>query len=451
MIKKVKWDNHLMLDNLELDFSKADGTVYNTIILAGENGTGKTTILNTLSTFLNLGSIEPFKNVEYVVNNNVYMVTPSEEKTHVALGFHVRTDQAGVKTHINSGGGNYIESIKDDPLDIRHYGCVYTKARTGFVTQPIISSTTQQIDDNKYENDNNEDFTSIKQLIVDVSTQDDAAFRRHFNTSSDKSHSEISNTFKVESKMVRFTSAFNEFFDNMEFSKVDNESKNEKLILFKKNGVEINVDALSTGEKQVVFRGAHLLKNSGNLTGGIVLIDEPELSMHPKWQEKILQYYRNLFKKDNNQTAQIIFATHSDYVLRAGLEDNDNVLIIVLNEESSIIRSERITAPTVLPSITSAEVNYIAFGIASNDYHIELYGHLQNKESKTSVKSCDDFIASHPSYNSSMHAKPSSHGTTSYATLPTYIRNAIDHPDPSRPFTQSELEISIKLLIDLCR
>ena len=65
MITKIKWNNHEILGNLELDFTKADGSPYSTIILAGENGTGKTTILETLSTFLNLGSIEPFEFIEY--------------------------------------------------------------------------------------------------------------------------------------------------------------------------------------------------------------------------------------------------------------------------------------------------------------------------------------------------------------------------------------------------
>ncbi|MCL2760498.1 MAG: ATP-binding protein [Desulfuromonadales bacterium] len=451
MLKKVTWDKHPILGNLELDFLKPSGGIYNSIILAGENGSGKTTILDTLSTFLNLGSIEPFKQIEYVIDNNSYTIIQSETKELRALGFHNRIDTSGIKTQITSNHENGRETIKNDPLDIRHYGCVYSKARTGFSTRPIKTTTTEQLDDNKYENDTNEDFTSIKQLIVDVSAQDDATFRRHFNSMIDKTQSEISDTFKPISKMERFTSAFNAFFENMEFSKVDNESRDEKRVLFMKNGIEVLVDALSTGEKQVVFRGAHLLKNSANLIGGVVLIDEPELSMHPKWQEKILQYYRNLFKKEDSQMAQIIFATHSDYILRAGLEDNDNVLIMVLSEESGMIRVKRVTAPTVLPSITSAEVNYVAFGIASNDYHIELYGHLQNKENKKAVKACDDFIANHQLYNSGIHSKPSTYAQTQYTTLPTYIRNAIDHPDPSRTFTQSELEVSIKLLIELCR
>ncbi len=65
MIKKLKWKNYLSLGNLELDFSKTDGTVYNTIVLAGENGTGKTTILETLSSYLDRRSLAPFEYVDY--------------------------------------------------------------------------------------------------------------------------------------------------------------------------------------------------------------------------------------------------------------------------------------------------------------------------------------------------------------------------------------------------
>lgn len=86
MITKIKWNNHEILGNLELDFTKADGSPYSTIILAGENGTGKTTILETLSTFLNLGSIEPFEFIEYNIENNLYTIIPLSEDNK-QLGF----------------------------------------------------------------------------------------------------------------------------------------------------------------------------------------------------------------------------------------------------------------------------------------------------------------------------------------------------------------------------
>ena len=256
--------------------------------------------------------------------------------------------------------------------------------------------------------------------------------------------------------MYRFENAFNEFFDAVKFKGVDNTDREEIKILFEKHGKEIPVDSLSTGEKQIVFRGAHLLKNINSMSGGIVLIDEPELSMHPKWQQKVLAYYRRLFDKNGIQDAQMIIATHSEYVLRSALEDRENVLIIVLSDDNGNIHSKNITAPTILPTITSAETNYLAFGILSVDYHIELYGYLQNRIGETTVKGCDDYIKNQELFEQALHMKEDLFTNPRgrpirYHTLPTYIRNTIDHPDSTRNYTQEELKASIELLIELCR
>ena len=452
MIRKIKWNNHDILGNLELDFTKPDGSIYNTIVLAGENGTGKTTILETLSTFLNLGSIEAFEYINYVVDGVPYTIS-QRANVNPKLGFHVRKNESdGTTQTIRTNRNNSPQLIDSDLSDLRHYGFSYSKARSGFNTQKVRSTTTQQLDSEKYENDSNDDFTSVKQLIVDIDAQDNSEWMRITKAGMQTPFT----TFKQTSKMYRFEKAFNEFFGAVKFKGVDNTNPEEIKILFEKHGKEISVDSLSTGEKQIVFRGAHLLKNINSMSGGIALIDEPELSMHPKWQQKVLRYYRSLFNKNGSQDAQIIIATHSEYVLRSALEDRNNVLIIVLSDDNGSIHSKNITAPTILPTITSAETNYLAFGILSVDYHIELYGYLQNKTGNDTVKSCDDYIAQSAFFNPALHAKTSSFTnqrghTTSYQTLPTYIRNLIDHPDPTQNYTQEEFKCSIELLIELCR
>lgn len=447
MLKTIKWNNHPILGNLTLDFSKPDGTCYNTIILAGENGVGKTTILETLSSFLNLGSIEPFEHIEYVIDNVAYSISPLSTD-NAKFGFHLRKNLSnGTTERITSNKNNNFSSIEQDIADLRHYGCAYSKARSGFQTNKITTTSIEQLDTQKYETDTKHDFTSIKQLLVDIVTQDNSDWADLCESGNPLDYA----TFQLSSRKSRFTNAYNNFFDTLKFAKVDNTDPIEKKILFKKHGKNIPIDDLSTGEKQIVFRGTHLLKNSNSINGGIVLIDEPELSMHPRWQNKILQYYRNLFTKNNTQTSQIIIATHSEYVLRSALDDKNNVLIITLNDNNGTIEPHRITAPSVLPIITSAEINYLAFGIISVDYHIQLYGYLQSKENKPKIRDCDTFIASHALYDSTKYDKPSAHGTTNYQTLSTYIRNAIDHPDSGNTYTPEELKFSIEFLIELCR
>ena len=446
MIKEIKWNNHPILGNLVLNFCKPNGGIYNTIVLAGENGTGKTSILETMSTFLNLGSIEPFEYIKYEINGVDYTIKPYQ---YPELGFHQRMNEnTGTITNISNSKNNNRNKISSDLEDLRHYGCVYSKARSGFSTNKVKSVTTQQLDADQYEGDTKDDFTNIKQLIIDISTQDNSDWMEITRSGSGLSFED----FILTSRIYRFEQAFNSFFETLRFKNVDNSQRDEIDILFEKNNKRISIDALSTGEKQIVFRGAHLLKNSNRINGGTALVDEPELSMHPKWQNKIMEFYRDLFTHSGTQSTQLFFATHSEYVLRAALDSSNDTLVIILNDDRGIITPNKTVTPAVLPTITSAEINYLAFDVASNDYHIELYGYLQNKIGATSVKDCDTYIASQVGkYDPNRHAKASSHGTTTYQTLTTFIRNAIDHPDPSRKFTSTELRTSIELLIELCR
>lgn len=168
MIRKIKWNDHAILGNLELDFTKPDGSVYNTIVLAGENGTGKTTILETLSTFLNLGSIEPFEYISYMADGVPYTITPNPDD-FPEFGFHSRKNEVdGTTQVIRSDRNHNPKLIESDSADLRHYGFSYSKARSGFNTQKVKSTTIQQLDSDKYENDTKDDFTSIKQLIIDI-------------------------------------------------------------------------------------------------------------------------------------------------------------------------------------------------------------------------------------------------------------------------------------------
>jgi recombinational DNA repair ATPase RecF len=51
MIGYIKFENEIKIGDIELDFFKNKNEVYNTIVLAGENGCGKTTILNAIAAF----------------------------------------------------------------------------------------------------------------------------------------------------------------------------------------------------------------------------------------------------------------------------------------------------------------------------------------------------------------------------------------------------------------
>lgn len=447
-IQKVKWKNHPVLGDLLLDFiDRRTGSPYETIVFAGENGTGKSTILEELSSFLNLGPFVNFEYIEYIADGKIYKAIPtSDGNTHP--NFFDLDDSNGQITRIRSDKNNNRAELESNTKDLRHYGCVFSRARSDYKTQKITTTSTSALDTEKYDIDKNDDFTSLKQLIVDVVNQDNSDYMELNKALGSAPKSWID--FYPTSKIYRFKNSFDTFFENLTYEKVTDE-QGEKTIKFTKNGKSIPVDKLSTGEKQIVFRGIYLLKNSKILENAAIMIDEPELSMHPKWQRKILQYYKGLFAQNGKQNAQLFFATHSDHVLKEALANSCDNIVITLEENNGSIQTKKIDAPSVLPSITTAETTYLAFDLLSNDYHIELYGWLQDKESKNTVKSCDDFIKSNLHYNPTIHSKPSKFNTTTYETLPTFIRNAIHHPDSGNTFTEDELRTSIELLFELCK
>lgn len=447
MIRKIKWKNHKILGNLELNFTRSDDGIYNTIVLAGENGSGKTIILESISKYLTMETSQNVEYWEYETPSGNFKISPLDGKN---LCFHHRINlNTNITQNIQTSRNNNFYILKEDKSDIRSYGCLYSKSRSGFNTRPVKSTTTEKLDSNKYDSDSNEDFTSIKQLIIDVYTQDtDDYYQENSNGKSMSMHD-----FQKKSKISRFKKAFSNFFNGtIEFSKIDRSSTNEMQILFEKHGKSITIDELSTGEKQIIFRGSMLLKNSNAMENGCILIDEPELSMHPSWQSKILDYYRDLFRDTSNrQTVQMIFATHSEYVIRSAMKERNNVLVIVLQNNGTDIIANKIDVPQILPIITAAETNYIAFKIASSDYHILLYGYLQEKTGCTSsIKNCDNYIIRQPEYDPNKHKKTYIYKNTTYESLPTYIRNAIDHPDNQHNFSENELIISIELLQKLC-
>lgn len=450
-IRKIKYSNHPILGNLELNFINPDThQPYENIVFAGENGTGKTTILSTLCTFLNKHSFEPFESIEYEVQGTLFEARKLGDGQNSKFGFHQRINLSDNSSQaITSSAHNSESKIGEDINDIRHCGCVYTKARADYQSKSITSTTASELDTSSYGDDGSDDYTSLKQLIVDVDTMDSRENWKECKKSP-RDGSMIDNLIQ-SSRVHRFQQAFDNFFDSIKYVGVE-PCEGKLDVIFEKYGRQISIDNLSTGEKQIVYRGIYLLRNVEKLDGASIMIDEPELSMHPKWQQRILKYFQDLFKAgDGTQKTQMFFATHSEYVLAEALKDRDHSLVIVLKDNHGRVESNEIRNPFVLDSITSAEINYVTFGIPSIDYHIALYGTIQTRYSKHFISDCDDFIHTGcaPYYQPGIHGCVTTYNGTTYNTLPTKIRNNIDHPDNGYTYTEGELKMSIELMREI--
>ena len=150
-LRKIKWKDHPILNNLELNLvNPITNQPYETILLAGENGTGKTTILETISTFLNGGTFEYFDYIEYEADGNILKAL---EGSNPSTKFFYTMSNGTQTFPMNTGGGHRNAAVDENPLNIRFSGCVFSKARADYKTDTISSITTKQLDTEKFNTD----------------------------------------------------------------------------------------------------------------------------------------------------------------------------------------------------------------------------------------------------------------------------------------------------------
>lgn len=177
------------------------------------------------------------------------------------------------------------------------------------------------------------------------------------------------------------------------------------------------------------------------LSNTILLLDEPETHLHPLAQENLL---RELIQITSNEHGNVVFfATHSNYLI--------DKFDLSRNLEVKKIHSATTLKKFNAKSSSYASVTYEVFGIASSDYHNELYGKLHEKyqdekpdeNQRSQIKNFDEhFFAS----NKNLPKKHPLKGTPKSITLPTYIRNCIHHPDNGNIFSEEQLHESIETM-----
>lgn len=107
-ILAFEYNNHPILGNLRLDLvNHATGLPFDNIVLAGENGVVKSTILRTLNSFLCTGQIAPFKEIAYITSEGNFKAIP--DNTSPIESFHIWVnliDNTQEKIHRNNNNNN---------------------------------------------------------------------------------------------------------------------------------------------------------------------------------------------------------------------------------------------------------------------------------------------------------------------------------------------------------
>ena len=279
-IRKVQFHNHPILADLILDFCSPDGKACDTVILAGENGTGKSTVLNALYQLMSRSEEADVEaEIEFENDNQIEEIEYYRKEVNGRNYIHFRSETKTSRLLISKA------NEADFPTQ-----AIFSDVDINFHSQPTSTVKSNQLDqDGNSRKSTTSIADEINQLLIDVAAQDDAEISYLVQNNPEKPFANMGYT----SRMKRFTEAFNFMFGDLHYSRIENRN-NRKMIVFCKNGVEIPIESLSSGEKQIVYRGCFLLRDSNALKNAFVFIDEPEISLHPLWQQKIFSSYHVL-------------------------------------------------------------------------------------------------------------------------------------------------------------
>ncbi len=269
-IKQIYIKNHKIFKNFVLDLTH-NGKALNLIVIAGINGSGKTTLFQDFI-------YHSFKN-EVMLKESYIEVEYIEKKQHKI--FKIDNDSLSVNTFkdIRYTTDNLYQKFKN---------VVYYEA--GF-----------------------SDRQSAKNIIIQFI---DKLIYEEDNKSSE--------AYLITRKILN--SIFKDFDLQIEFKGVD---RNREPLFRNDVSEKIKIEELSDGEQELITKAFSIYL--ADIKDSIILIDEPESSLHPKWQARIVQIYQKIADKNNNQ---IIFATHSPHIVASVRKEQIRILV----KEDNVIR-----------------------------------------------------------------------------------------------------------------
>lgn len=287
-VRKLHIEDYKMFKDFDISFVDENDEALPIIVLAGVNGSGKTSLLKFMKDFVTTGYFDINGQVlEVSYENHIYQVTSANDSTNPSLyEYNFFTDNIVYLP----AGSDKIENIKE----------------------------------------------TIRQKYID----------RAF---------EIDKPSKALEELQKY---IRDVFDSLDLSfNLSTINYNKKEVFFKDNsGHEFDIDELSTGEKTLLSKILYLYFK--DYKDKVILIDEPELSLHPSWQNKVLKIYEN-FAVQNN--CQIIIATHSPHIIGSA---KNEYLRFLIKEDNKIVVKQLNSSPldrdvnTIVKTLMGA--NYVS-------------------------------------------------------------------------------------------
>ena len=326
-IKKIHIEEYNGLEKLDINF-ESEGKVLDLIVLAGINGSGKTRVLESIRYWFEMFRSKAV-NVELFYEENEREVLESlmnsERLTEVEKEMQKEIEYTDCLRNIKF----YNYDYRHNKTENRNYNSkIISKSFEKLKIFPKLIYVPTEINfeeikkaqtnlKKEYRFINIVDSYEIKDIPSYIATRISKVANEEENLTMGqvrkKVFAEINGIFEILELDVKLS----------EISK----DENSMPIFTDSSGKKFGINELSSGEKQLFLRtlAIKMLEPENS----IIMIDEPELSLHPKWQQKIVDVYRKIGR--NNQ---IILATHSPHIL--GSVEKENIILLEKNENGIV-------------------------------------------------------------------------------------------------------------------
>ncbi|MCX6579615.1 MAG: ATP-binding protein [Candidatus Aminicenantes bacterium] len=315
-INKVHFEDHPFFGTMDIDFSGSDGSrPLNTVVIAGINGSGKTTLLDAIVDMMTDAANPLEKSYLEIELTELYekkLLHWEYYDLSSVLGWNDGDENKRRREIIKFNAGkkdesrNLIDKFKQLE-DSEKPRIVYMPTEINF--SKIVPKINPYVYKYKFLN------------IVDENVAQDVP--NYFATDIDRGVYSSDQKPAAES-IKKVCDEINSIFKELEMESWITGLKKDgsRMPIFRnKIGKEFDITGLSSGEMQLFLRIMSL--RMMQINNSIILVDEPEISLHPSWQQRIIKVYENIGK--NNQ---VIAATHSPHVVSSVPNENLRILLV---------------------------------------------------------------------------------------------------------------------------
>ena len=447
-IKNYRLFENFTIDSLNIPDKINEGSGLN--VFVGENGCGKTSLLESLalpmlefkSDSLSVGDMNN-PNEEILINifaDKKFEVAGAMPNTKFeAEGFYFtgKVRDRGNKSYLSSlivSDQRFIKSDPNKPKD--NSPDLRVSVNNPFTGKRFDENDIVFLDKNRLFQTRSGTYSSTR---FDKIMED-------FNYQYNKKTDSISDLNSILDEKVKIgiienqflTNAINKFKEITEigvhldlvnnYEPYNNACFNQK----KDNNQQISLSHLGSGYEMIfaLIYSFYMSQQSGKQL--IVIIDEPELHLHPILQQKLMNFLLNISKD-----VQIFITTHSPLLIKQ-LASNEIIKVMILQkgQDPEMMQERKLTY------ISANETNFLAFNLATEEYHNELYEELKyiHGEKKEYKIFDNDFFIQQKGETKNCPWK----NNANEVSIHTYIRNQIHHQKDNGKAKYDDLKSSIE-------